>query len=210
LLADKTCKDFVEVLASEAPTPGGGGAAALVGAVGTALGNMVGSLTSGKLEYYEVEDEIEETIEKAEAIEAELLALIDEDEKAFQPLMDAYKMPHETEVEKAKRLAVLTAAKSAACAPPMKIMHKCCEAIDLIEVFAEKGNKGAVSDAGVGAVFCKAALQGASLNIYINTKTLADKEYADKLNAEADGMLAEYVPKADAVYERVMEQLKNK
>lgn len=208
MIADKSVKDFIEVLASEAPTPGGGGASALVAAAGTALGNMVGSLTEGKLEYYEVEDEIGELIDKAEAIEEELLALIDEDEKAFLPLMDAYKMPHETEIEKAKRLAVLTAAKSAACQPPLKIMRKCCEAIDITGRFAEIGNKNAVSDAGVGVLFLKAALQGASLNVYINTKTLADEEYAAELNKETDAMLAEYVEKADAIYEKVAAQLK--
>lgn len=208
MIADKSCKDFVEVLASEAPTPGGGGASALVAAIGTALGNMVGSLTEGKLKYYEVEDEIEELIDKAEALEADFLELIDDDERAFMPLMEAYKMPHASEIEKAKRLAVLTAAKSAACQPPLKIMRKCCEAIDLCGRFSEIGNKNALSDAGVGVLFCKAALEGASLNIYINTKTLADEEYAAKLNAETDQMLAEYTVKADEIYNRVLAELK--
>ena len=208
MMTDLSCKDFIEVLASDEPTPGGGGASALVGAIGTALGNMVGSLTAGKLQYYEVEDEIEEMIDKAEALESEFMSLIEEDAEEFDHLMAAYRMPHNSEIEKAKRLAVLTAAKSAACQPPLKIMRKCCEAIDLIEVFAEKGNRNALSDAGVGALFCKAALQGASLNIYINTRTLADVEYAEKLNAEADRMISEYTAKADAIYERVLAELK--
>ena len=208
MLQDKLLKDFIDVLASEEPTPGGGGASAIVAAIGTALGNMVGSLTEGKLKYYEVEDEIEELIDKAESLEEEFLNLAEEDAKAFMPLMDAYKMPHNTEVEKAKRLAVLTAAKSAACQPPLRIMQKSCEAIDLCARFAEIGNKNAVSDAGVGVLFCKAALQGASLNIYINTKTLADEEYAAQLNKEADDMIAEYTAKADAVYEKVLAEIK--
>lgn len=208
MISDLSCKDFIEVLASEAPTPGGGGAAALVGAIGTALGNMVGSLTEGKLQYYEVEEDIEKLIDRAEEIEKELLLLIEEDEKAFNNLMTAYKMPHKSELEKAKRLAVLTAAKSAACQPPLRIMKRCCEAIDLCSEFAEKGNKNALSDAGVGVLFCKAALQGASLNIYINTKTLADEEYAAKLNAEADQMISEYSGKADEVYEKVLSELR--
>lgn len=208
MIKEKSISDFVKVLASEAPIPGGGGASAVVGAIGTALGNMVGSLTEGKLQYYEVEDEIEELIDKAEALEKEFLDLIDEDERAFLPLMEAYKMPHATELEKAKRLAVLTAAKSAACQPPLKIMRACCKAIDLCGRFAEIGNKNAISDAGVGVLFCKAALQGASLNVYINTKTLADVEYADTLNEETDQMLSEYTAKADAVYESVLAALK--
>ncbi len=208
MIADKSVKDFVDVLASDEPTPGGGGASALVAAIGTALGNMVGSLTEGKLQYYEVEDEIEDMIEKADQLEQDLLELMDEDEKAFLPLMEAYKLPHNTEVEKAKRAAVLIAAKSQACQPPLKIMRKCCEAIDLCGRFAEIGNKNAVSDAGVGVLFCKAALQGASLNVYINTKTLADVEYAKKLNDETDSMIAEYTAKADAIYENVLAALK--
>ena len=147
-------------------------------------------------------------IDKAEQLEQDFLGLMDEDEKAFLPLMEAYKLPHKTELEKAKRTAVLIAAKSQACQPPLRIMRKCCEAIDLCGRFAEIGNKNAVSDAGVGVLFCKAALQGASLNVYINTKTLEDEEYAKKLNEETDSMLAEYTAKADAVYERVLAELK--
>lgn len=208
MLADMSCREFIEALASDEPTPGGGGASALVGAIGTALGNMVGSLTEGKLQYYEVEEDMERLIDRSEELEKEFLELIEEDEKAFQNLMTAYRMPHASELEKAKRLAVLTAAKSAACQPPLRIMKKCCEAIDLCEEFAEKGNKNALSDAGVGVLFCKAALQGASLNIYINTKTLADEEYAGKLNDEADQMITEYSAKADAVYEKVLSSLR--
>ena len=208
MIADNSLKDFVEVLASDEPAPGGGGASALVAAIGTALGNMVGSLTEGKLKYYEVEDEIEQMIDKAEHLEQDFLSLMDEDEKAFLPLMEAYKLPHKTELEKAKRTAVLIAAKSQACQPPLRIMRKCCEAIDLCGRFAEIGNKNAVSDAGVGVLFCKAALQGASLNVYINTKTLEDEEYAKKLNEETDSMLAEYTAKADAIYEHELSKLK--
>ncbi|MBQ3281117.1 MAG: cyclodeaminase/cyclohydrolase family protein [Eubacterium sp.] len=208
MISDTSLKDFIDVLASDEPAPGGGGASALVAAIGTALGNMVGSLTEGKLKYYEVEDEIEEMIDKAEQLEQDFLALMDEDEKAFLPLMEAYKLPHKTELEQAKRTAVLIAAKSQACQPPLKIMRKCCEAIDLCGRFAEIGNKNALSDAGVGVLFCKAALQGASLNIYINTRDLEDEEYAKTLNEETDSMIAKYTAKADAIYESVLGQLK--
>jgi formiminotetrahydrofolate cyclodeaminase len=96
-----------------------------------------------------------------------------------------------------------------ACSVPMEIMEKCCEAIELIREFAAKGSALAISDAGVGAVFCKAALQGASLNVYINTKSMADKEYAAELNAKADAMLAKYPAMADEIYESVLARLKN-
>ena len=95
-----------------------------------------------------------------------------------------------------------------ACSVPMEIMEKCCEAIELIKEFAAKGSALAISDAGVGAVFCKAALQGASLNVYINTKSMKNREYAEELNAKADAMLAKYPAMADEIFESVLGRLK--
>ena len=202
------CNEFVEVLSSKAPVPGGGGASALVGAVGTALGNMVGSLTVGKKKYAAVEDEMWELKKKADALQADFLRLIDEDAKAFEPLSKAYGMPKNTEEEKAEKARVMAAALKDACAVPMEIMEKCCEALDLIKEFADKGSALAISDAGVGALFCKAALQGASLNVFINTKSMTDREYADGLNAKADAMLAEYTKLADEIFGEVQARLR--
>ena len=166
------CDEFVEVLASKAPVPGGGGASALVGAIGTALGNMVGSLTVGKKKYADVEEEMYELKGKADALQKELLHLIERDAEVFEPLSKAYGMPRNTEEEKAEKARVMEIVLKDACSVPMEIMERCCEAIDLIEVFAEKGSTLAISDAGVGATFCKAALEGASLNVFINTKSM--------------------------------------
>lgn len=102
--------------------------------------------------------------------------------RSFEPLSKAYGMPRETEEEKAEKARVMEIVLKDACSVPMEIMEKCCEAIDLIVEFAAKGSKLAISDAGVGAAFCKAALQGASLNVYINTKSMANREYAEELN----------------------------
>ena len=96
------CNEFVEVLASKAPVPGGGGASALVGAIGTALGNMVGSLTVGKKKYADVEEEMWELKKKADELQKELLHLIERDAEVFEPLSKAYGMPRETEEEKAE------------------------------------------------------------------------------------------------------------
>ena len=167
------CNEFVEVLASKAPVPGGGGASALVGAIGTALGNMVGSLTVGKKKYADVEAEIMELKGKCDILQKELLELVEKDAIVFEPLSRAYGMPKNTEEEKAKKAQVMEKVLKDACSVPMEIMEKCCEAIDLIEIFAQKGSVIAISDAGVGAAFCKAALEGASLNVYINTKSMA-------------------------------------
>ena len=202
------CNDFVEVLASKAPVPGGGGASALVGAIGTALGNMVGSLTVGKKKYAEVEAEMYELKAKCDKLQAELLQLIERDAEVFEPLSKAYGMPRATEEEKAEKARVMEIVLKDACAVPMEIMEKCCEDIDVIKEFAAKGSALAISDAGVGAAFCKAALQGASLNVYINTKSMANKEYAAELNAKADAMLDKYVPMAEEIFQSVLGRLK--
>ena len=203
-----TCEEFVDVLASKAPVPGGGGASALVGAIGMALGNMVGSLTVGKKKHADVEADIIALKEKATALQADFLRLVDADAEAFEPLSKAYGMPKETEEQKAEKARVMAIVLKDACAVPMEIMEKCCEAIDVIEEFAAKGSALAISDAGVGVVFCKAALLGASLNVYINTKSMADKEYAASLNEKADKMIADYSKKADEIFAAVNARLR--
>lgn len=202
------CNEFVEVLASKAPVPGGGGTSALVGAIGTALGNMVGSLTVGKKKYADVEEEMYELKGKADALQKELLHLIERDAEVFEPLSKAYGMPRNTEEEKAEKARVMEIVLKDACSVPMEIMERCCEAIDLIEVFAEKGSTLAISDAGVGATFCKAALEGASLNVFINTKSMKNREYADELNKKADEMLSVYTKKAEEIYQSVAARLR--
>ena len=202
------CNEFVEVLASKAPVPGGGGASALVGAIGTALGNMVGSLTVGKKKYADVEEEMWELKKKADELQKELLHLIERDAEVFEPLSKAYGMPRETEEEKAEKARVMEIVLKDACSVPMEIMEKCCEAIDVIEEFAAKGSALAISDAGVGVTFCKAALLGASLNVFINTKSMADKEYAASLNEKADKMIADYSKKADEIFAAVNARLR--
>ena len=207
-LSTVPCNEFVEVLASKAPVPGGGGASALVGAIGTALGNMVGSLTVGKKKYADVEEEMYELKGKADALQKELLHLIERDAEVFEPLSKAYGMPRNTEEEKAEKARVMEFVLKDACSVPMEIMERCCEAIDLIEVFAEKGSTLAISDAGVGATFCKAALEGASLNVFINTKSMKNREYADELNKKADEMLSVYTKKAEEIYQSVAARLR--
>ena len=205
--AEKSSREFVEVLSSKEPVPGGGGASALVGAVGCALGNMVGSLTVGKKKYADVEADIIALKEKADILQAQLLELVDKDAEAFEPLAKAYGMPKETDEEKAKKAEVMEAALKTACGVPLEIMRKCAEAIELIEQFAAKGSRLALSDAGVGASFCKAALYGASLNVFINTKAMTDRETAGKFNKEALEMMEEYGSRADRVFDTVKKSL---
>ena len=201
------CDEFVEVLASKAPVPGGGGASALVGAVGTALGNMVGSLTVGKKKYADVEAEMIELKAKADKLQAELLELIQKDADLFEPLSKVYGMPKDTPEQIAKKAEVMEVALKDACSVPMTIMEKCCEAIELQKTFAEKGSTLAISDAGVGVEFCKAALRGASLNVFINTKSMTNREYAKEVNKKAEDMLAKYTKMADEIFESVLQRL---
>ena len=202
------CTEFVEVLASKAPVPGGGGASALVGAIGTALCNMVGSLTVGKKKYAAVEAEISGLMEKATELQNALLELIEKDAEVFEPLSRAYGLPKETEEERGEKARGMEGCLRDACSVPMDIMRRCCEVIDLIGVFAEKGSVLAVSDAGVAAACCKGALKGASLNVYINTKSMKNREYAEELNKECDGMLAKYGPMADEIFDSVLAKLR--
>ncbi|MBE6934172.1 MAG: cyclodeaminase/cyclohydrolase family protein [Ruminococcaceae bacterium] len=195
----QSCRKFVEVLASNEPAPGGGGAAALVGAIGTALGNMVGSLTVGKKKYAEVEEEIIALKAKCDALQTELLNQVEADDEGFVPLAKAYGIPKDDPT----RDEVLEAATVTACAVPMHIMELCCEAIEYIAVFAAKGSRLAVSDAGCGAVCCKAALQAASLNVFINTKSLKNREVAEEMNAKANAMLTKYCAMADEIFTTV-------
>lgn len=194
-----SCRDFVSVLASSAPTPGGGGAAALVGAIGTALGHMVGALTVGKKKYAAVEDEIRALMQKCDALQAELLAQVAADEAGFLPLAQAYGIPKDDPTREAK----LEEASVAACAVPLRIMELSCAALDAVAVFAEKGSKLAVSDAGCAAATLKAALQGASLNVFINTKGLQDRARADALNEKCLSMLENGGALADRIFAQV-------
>jgi len=193
------CNEFVDVLASKAAVPGGGGASALVGAVGIALGAMVGNLTVGKKKYADVEADIIELLDKAAALQAELLRLVDEDAVVFEPLSKAYGIPKDDPT----REQVMEDALKLACTVPMDIMRLCARAIELHEEFAKKGSVLALSDAGVGAIFCKAALQGASLNVFINTQSMTDKGYAGSIEAEADAILGKYCIMADDIFNSV-------
>ena len=194
-----SCREFVTVLASDAPAPGGGGAAALVGAIGTALGNMVGSLTVGKKKYADVQDEILALKAKCDELQKQLLDQVEADEVNFLPLAKAYGIPKDDP----NRDKVMEEATIIACSTPMHIMELCCEAIDAIAVFAAKGSRLAVSDAGCGAVCCKAALQAASLNVFINTKSLKNRDVAEEMNSKANQMLSKYCALADEIFNEV-------
>ncbi len=207
LYTDKTCKEFADVLASREPVPGGGSTAALVGALGAALGRMVGSLTVGKKKYADVEAEIKELMTEGEQLQNELVRLVQSDIDIFKPLSQLYGMKAETDEQKAQKEQLLEKALNDACEVPLEIMKACGRAIELSKDFAEKGSVLAVSDAGASAILCKAALQAASLNVYINTGSMKDKVRADELNGTCERLLEKYIIYADEVFNYVTERL---
>lgn len=200
---DQTIGDFTCVLASKAPVPGGGGASAVAGSVGAALGAMVCELTRGKKRYAEVEPRVCEIAEELGRIRADLLELADEDARAFEPLSRAYGLPRGTEEERARKAEVMEAALLSACEPPLKIMERVCDAIELVDEVSRIGSKIAISDAGAGATLLSSALRAASLNVFINTRSLADRDRAFELEARAQELLERGCAAADAAFERV-------
>ncbi len=195
-LKKTTVTDFTETLASKAATPGGGGASALAGALGAALGSMVGELTLGKPKYAAVEDKMQDLTDRAKALSRELLAMIDADAAAFKPLSRAYAIPKDDpgRAEELERCLHLAADA------PMQILRLCCEAVELMEGFAEMGSALAISDAATGAALCRGALLGAAVNVKVNTKSMADRAHAASVNDQADRLADEYGQRAEKVF----------
>ena len=201
-------KDFLNVLASKEPVPGGGGACGYVAAVGMALGNMVLSLTTGKKKYAEYQEEIEELIVKAGDITNRLYECMDKDAKAFKPLSEAYGLPKDTEEQLEHRNKVMENALLIASEAPLSMMELIVEAIKLIDRISVIGSRLAISDAGVGITMCEAAMKGASLNVFINTKLMKDRELAEDMNFKADKMLAEAAQIEEETFGRVMDAVR--
>jgi len=204
---DQTIDAFIRELSSKAPVPGGGGASALVGALSASLTHMVGALTVGKPKYAAVEAEMQDLLKETEALADRFLKLMDEDAEAFEPLAQAYRLPKETEEEKASKAVQMEAALKSAVQPPLEIMETCAKALPLIALCAEKGSVVAVSDAGVAASLCRAALEGASLNVFINTQGMLDRGYAKMLNRRAKELLNQAGTEAEALFRSVAEKL---
>ena len=198
-LLESSVSRFTELLASPAPVPGGGGASALVGAIGIALGDMVGELTVGKKKYADVEDEIKALMEKAQDLRIKLLACIEKDAVAFEPLSKAYSIPKDDP----KRDAVMEKCLRDAAAAPLEIFDLCCEAIALEKEFAEKGSRLVISDAATGVALCQSAMYGAAVNVKVNTKLMRDRAYAEKINVHIDEQMERYRRIAEQVYDDI-------
>ncbi|MBQ6401001.1 MAG: cyclodeaminase/cyclohydrolase family protein [Firmicutes bacterium] len=206
---EENAREFIADVASKDPVPGGGSVAALVGALGAALGNMVASLTVGKKTYAAVEEEMQEMIVEIRACQANLLELVEKDIEIFEPLSRLYRVHPKTKQEKRQHDVAMEKALYDACMVPMDIIRECGRAIELSRDFATKGNRIAVSDAASSAVLCKAAMQAASLNVYINTNMMKNKKVADRLNGRCASYIVYYSGLADGVFGYTANKLMN-
>ena len=193
---------FAEQLAAKTPTPGGGGASALAGALGAALCSMVANYTVGKPKYAAVEADVKIILAEAETLRARLLELVEEDAAAFAPLSEAYAIPKDDP----ERGEVMERCLRQAAAPPMELLRASCRCLELHRELLDKGSAIILSDVGTGAILCRSALYGAWLNLKVNTKPMADRDYAEAFNAEAGGLVNKYWKIAEQIYEAVMER----
>ena len=190
----RSCADFADALAAKSSVPGGGGAAAYVGALAVALGNMTGNFTIGKKAYAHYEDDVRRLISEGDAIRARLVELVEEDAAAFDPLSRAYGVAADDPM----RDELLESATKDALQPPLETMRCVARTVELLEEMAEKGSRMLLSDVGCGAALASGALRAASMNVLVNVKGLRDRDLAERVSSECDELL-EYVARADAV-----------
>lgn len=205
MLTEKTVKDFAQTLADKVPVPGGGGAAAMAGALAAALGSMAANYTIGKKNYAMYEDEVKEILKTTDDLRIRLLDLIEADAKAFEPLSKAYAIPKD---DPSREEALQSATLNAACAP-LDIMDTCADVIDALDELLDKCNHLMISDVACGAILAGAALKAASFNVFVNTASLKDKKKAEEFELTAERLLDDYLPLADVIAETVLADIRN-
>lgn len=208
MINEMKIQEFLQELSSKQPVPGGGGASALGGALGTALGLMVGNLTVGKKKYAHVEADVLQGMEQLERLQSHFVTLADEDAQVFAPLAQAYRLPSETEKEKEYKDRIMEERLLSACLVPLRIMEDAVEALKVLGELEQKGSIIAISDVGVAVQFIRTALSGAVMNVYINTKSMKDEKKSKMLNQQAEKLLESGLVLADQIYGRVLNQLK--
>ncbi|MFP3896322.1 MAG: cyclodeaminase/cyclohydrolase family protein [Anaerolineales bacterium] len=196
---EQRISDFLDALASGEPVPGGGSGAALGGALAAALVSMVCNLTIGKKGYEETEETMSEILERSEALRAELTDLLEADTEAYSRVMAAYRMPRQSAEEKAARQKALQKALREATEVPLAIADDCARIVDLALPAAQKGNRWAVSDAGVGALLAEASMRASLLNVYINLGSIDDEEYRKKIRAKVRTVIENKAERKDEV-----------
>jgi methenyltetrahydrofolate cyclohydrolase len=207
MIADQPVRRFLDELASAAPTPGGGSAAAVMGAMGAALVSMVCNLTIGKKDYADVEAAMRQALSEAEALRQRLTEMIAADVQAFDALMAAYKLPRATDQDKLVRGRAIQDALKQATEVPLACAGACAEVIELSRRVASIGNRGVISDAGVASLVAHAALRSAALNVYINVPSIKDTEFAQSRRARLSGLLEQCAGSSEQTYETVLERM---
>ncbi|MCR5223358.1 MAG: cyclodeaminase/cyclohydrolase family protein [Lachnospiraceae bacterium] len=198
-LTELSVTEFTKALASKTSVPGGGGASALAGSIGIALGDMVGEFTVGKKTYADVEEKMQDLMKQAQILRGKLLDCVEKDAEAFEPLSKAYGMSKDDP----SRDAVMEQCLKDAAAVPMEILRLSCEALELLEGFAKMGSRIMVSDAACGAALCRAAIESAAMNVRVNTKLMKDRDHAAKLDAETDEKLKTYTKLAEKIFSKI-------
>lgn len=206
-LAELKTAEFVDLLASDAPAPGGGSAAALEGALGAALTAMVCSLTVGKKKYAEFEELAQSAQKKALDLKARFVDVMDRDTEAFNVVSAAFGMPKATDEEKAARSAAIQKGLEGCTKTPFEMMELAVETLELTASILGKSNDSAASDLGVSALSLRAAIQGAWLNVLINIGSLKNKELAEDYRVKGEALLAKALPLADQIYDTVVKSM---
>ena len=206
-LAELTVAGFVDLMASDAPAPGGGSAAALEGALGAALSAMVCALTIGKKKYADVQTLAEETGKKAQELKARFVDVMDRDTEAFNAVSAVFAMPKDTDAEKAARKAAMQAALKGCTKTPFEMMQLSCEALELTRSVVGRLNASAASDLGCAALSLKAGIQGAWLNVLINIGGIQDEAFVAQYRREGQALLDRALPLADEIYQEVLKSL---
>ena len=199
-LTDLTVSTFTDVLASDAPAPGGGSVAALFGACGAALGVMTTNLTIGKKKYADLWEHAELINKQGQPLIPAFLEAVDADTQAFNRLMDAMHLPKDTDEEKAARRAAMQEATKEAVQMPFHTLSLCKETIDLVEALVGKINPNCASDLGVGAAAVEAAARGAWLNININLLSITDETYVRETFGKAKAMYSDVIARAERAF----------
>lgn len=207
MIIQRPVATFLNELASSAPTPGGGSAAAIMGAMGAALLSMVCNVTLGKKGLEAVAPDMKAVLDESERLRARLTAMVAEDIAAFDGLMAAYRLPKSNEEEKSRRAEAIQANLRAATETPLACARACAEVVGLARRAAEKGLAGVVSDAGVGVLAANSALRSAALNVYINAPSLKDRIFAIAATAEIESLLDRCRRESEAVFELVRSRL---
>lgn len=207
MIKDKPLQIFLDELASKASTPGGGGAAAIMGAMAAALVSMVANFTAGKKNYEAVDAEMQELLAASEQLRQQLTDMVKADVDVFDQVMAAYGMPKETDDDKASRSQAIQSALKEATDVPLACAKLCAEVIKLCRPMAEKGNTNVISDAGVAVLAANAALRSAALNVYINIGGIKDEEFANDRRQQVEALLAGNSELTEEVYELVKSKL---